>query len=153
MICPHCRSDDTARCLLVYSQGTFSGTGTSMASSSYLPGLGTAHATSYESISGGTPLGRLCAPPKRPEFLRIGCLGLLFCIVTGAPVQKPFAAVVTCLGGSPDTAVHTAFVMVTFWVFMIFTTRYLLAKSRFNADLKVWARTWICLRCGQRWLQ
>jgi transcription elongation factor Elf1 len=78
MNCPVCNANDTARCVMVYSQGTFSGS-SSATGSSYQSGYGYSPTHAYGHASGS----------RRFQFSRL---------------------------------------------------------------IQEWGATWICLRCGHRWI-
>jgi hypothetical protein len=154
MNCPVCDANDTARCVMVYSQGTFKGS-SSATGSSYQSGYGYAQTHAYGHALGSSALAQVVAPPIRPSLKDTGCFvivaAIAFTIATFFLVTK----LGWLLGASEDStttwAVGLMFVpgllLIPYGIFS-----YIVRRLQFSRLIQEWAATWICLRCGHRWI-
>ena len=151
MNCPHCNTNDIARCCVIYAQGTFSGSSRATAVGSYVPGLGFDQTTVYGSISSSSALAQVVAPPERPVWRGNGCLIIIAVVVLSFPtlylirwIEKWFG-----LPQGPWEALMFAPGLLTAPFFVVMHIANLVSYRR---EIEQWSATWICLRCGHKWI-
>jgi hypothetical protein len=154
MNCPLCDANDTARCVMVYSQGTFTGS-SSASGSSYQSGYGYSPTHAYGHASGSSALAQVVAPPTRPRLKDTGCLVIVGSVVFAIATFLLVRELGRLLGASEDSATTWAvglmflpgLLLIPYGLFS-----YVVNRLHYSRLIKEWAATWICLRCGHRWI-
>ena len=154
MDCPHCEANDTARCVVIYAQGTYSGTSSANASS-YLPGYGIDQVTAYSRTSGSTAIAQIVAPPEKPSFKEMVGLVVVAVVLLSIPVYFALKWIATLLGVRADTIeAFPPFIVISLGIMLLPVGLFcfVAARTKYKSDLTTWGATWICLRCGHRWI-
>jgi hypothetical protein len=150
MICPSCHTTDVARCCVIYAQGTSSAT-SQATGSSYIPGLGFDQTTIYGSVSSSTSLAKVVAPPERPRLREVGCLTLIAAVVLGVPVHYVIRWIEGWFGFSEGPwdllALAPGLLAAPFFVVL-----HVISRQAYQREIQQWGATWVCLRCGHRWI-
>jgi hypothetical protein len=144
VICPRCNSGDTASCAMVYAQGTSSG---QISASGIAYDRGYVVGQAYGSMSSSSALAQVVAPPQRLRLGQIGCLNLVVAIVLSLPAFLFLNFVM------PQGTMNGSLMMLPGILLLpFFLMHYVRQRIRHDAELKRWAATWMCLRCGNRWV-
>jgi len=158
MNCPSCSSSDTYRCETAHSQGSSSGklSGTSTAISS---GWNVAFASHGGSVRQTSHFATQAAPPPIPREFRgnafvgvSGCVGIL----TGAFLGGILALVLIFNGGGDSVPLVFLLCVGISGLFGAAVTYRPppteSAKEDYQKKYQEWLKTWICARCGHKWI-
>ena len=151
MNCPHCDTNDIARCCVIYAQGTVAGSSRATAVGGYVPGIGFDQATVYGSNSSSSALAQVVAPPERPVWRGNGCLIVIITVVLSFPTFYLIREIEKWFGLPPGDWEALMFVPGLLTT-PLFVASHILARANDGREIEQWGMTWICLRCGHKWI-
>lgn len=141
-ICPHCHSDNIQRFEMVYRNGVSTNTQSTIGMG-YSGGGGFGIGTATSSGVSVSNLSQSVAPPQKQSYLRNIILGILaVCvlqIVCQAVIGRVFGGLISWV----------AFAGMIYW---IYKNVYCWNRDVYPKLLNQWYNSYLCLKCGHRFI-
>jgi len=150
--CPQCNSENTQKFTMIYKEhsiegsSNFSGTQTGTYSSSTSYGGYFGNFTGKSDFQSQSHLAKQCSPPEKPYpsvFFH------LFALLAGFNIIEQ-------LNITRDDSLTTIFIFLFSSIGIVYIIRYFLWSKylwkEYNKDLSKWKRSWLCLKCGESFL-
>lgn len=139
-ICPHCHSDNIQRFELIFN-GNISNSSSSTVGIGYAGGFGIGTAeTNTTSI---TNLGASVAPPEKKGYIKTFILGLIAIAIIQVLIQAILGRVIGSL---------LSYVAFGGLIYYMYKEIYLWNRDVFPQLIDQWHHSFLCLKCGHRFL-